>query len=86
LILGYHFCDSPNTESLTAFLTTLRDAYGYRLGSVGALINTTLSTTPLPVEEIVRATGLTAIKVSAHLRVMIAKGHVAVSAAGFSVK
>jgi hypothetical protein len=30
LILGYHFCDSPNTESLTAFLTTLRDAYGIR--------------------------------------------------------
>lgn len=30
LILGYHRCDSANGESLTAFLTTLRDQYGVR--------------------------------------------------------
>jgi hypothetical protein len=30
LILGYLRCESPNTESLTAFLTTLRDDYGIR--------------------------------------------------------
>lgn len=30
LILGYLRCESPNGESLTAFLTTLRDDYGIR--------------------------------------------------------
>jgi hypothetical protein len=63
-----------------------RDAFGYRVGSPGATINAILSATPRPVEAIARETGLPATKVSAHLREMIAKGHIAVSPAGFSTK
>jgi hypothetical protein len=39
-----------------------------------------------PGEAIARETGLPETKVSAYLRMMIAKGHIAVSPAGFSTK
>jgi hypothetical protein len=62
------------------------DAYGYRAGSPGALINAVLAEVPSPAEEIARATGMPMAKVSDHLREMIRRGHISVSPAGFATK